>query len=361
MKTLTYNILAVLILASFTLSAQKQSAPDFKIPDIYENMHHLYPDYLENGKYVFIDFFSPGCPSCAPAAKIADTVYKYLGCNNEDIVFLSIDGYGTNEDVWDFKLTNAVEFPMFSGDSGGHSVHQNYEIGATPYFVLISPMPDGKIIFSNPGYNFTSAAHLLDSIDNYITINQSTCSGSDFEFFALTSETDSVRAEIFPEENRIEAKYNPNSKLDYIPFFINSSNSTVYIGGTEQISGESVIDPTAGNITYTIITEEGDPHDWLVEFSEVTDINTLNSITTMLSPNPVTDNTMLKINSPNNFMVQLSVYSVSGKVIISGIEEQLHTGNNSISVPMNKITACGVYILTIEAGGFKKSIRFVKL
>ncbi|MEA2043091.1 MAG: T9SS type A sorting domain-containing protein, partial [Bacteroidota bacterium] len=86
-----------------------------------------------------------------------------------------------------------------------------------------------------------------------------------------------------------------------------------------------------------------------------------NSITTMLSPNPVTDNTMLKINSPNNFMVQLSVYSVSGKVIISGIEEQLHTGNNSISVPMNKLTACGVYILTIEAGGFKKSIRFVKL
>ena len=363
MKTYKYLITVTIAIISFlNTNAQKNEVENFKIVDIFGIEHNLYPDYLEQGKYVFVDFFSTACGSCISPAKVTDSLYKNLGCNNNDIVFLTIDGGNhTDINVWDFKNTHKIRVPAASGiEGGGNSAHDIYGITATPHFILISPTPDPEIVFSQPAYNFNNVEHLIDSLDNYIELNEYPCTGTEINFFAVTSETDSMRAEIFADEYRIEATYNPDSKTIYQTFFVISGNASLYINDQEQISEESVIDPSAGSITYTVIPESGDAQEWTVNFSEAISINSLEGLNIKFAPNPISEFSKLTINSPNKQNIQISIYDITGKQIISEINTTLESGNNNISIPGLQNLTKAVYVLQINSDKFSQSIRFVK-
>ena len=90
MKKILIITTIFIFLLSISSTAQKEPVPDFKVVDIFGFQHELYTDYLDQGKYVFIDFFTVNCGSCQELAPKIDTVYKEYGCNCSNLAFLGM-------------------------------------------------------------------------------------------------------------------------------------------------------------------------------------------------------------------------------------------------------------------------------
>ncbi len=116
-----------------------QTVPDFIATDVHGVEYHLY-DYLDNGKYVLLDFFFTTCPGCQAVAPDLNAAAQRYGCNKGDIVFLGIDRHDTNAEVLAFEQQYGGYYPVISGlDGGGDSIVLQYDINAFPTVVLIAP------------------------------------------------------------------------------------------------------------------------------------------------------------------------------------------------------------------------------
>ncbi|MBK9106499.1 MAG: redoxin domain-containing protein [Saprospiraceae bacterium] len=62
----------LLIFTSFQLILTAQTAPDFTVTDIHGQVHHLYADYLNQGKTVVIKIFFTTCPPCNSIAPLME-------------------------------------------------------------------------------------------------------------------------------------------------------------------------------------------------------------------------------------------------------------------------------------------------
>lgn len=137
-----YLIFAVIFLLGIHYNLQSQekdSVPDFTVTDVNGQVHNLY-DYLEQGKYVLIDFFTTGCGSCQQYASQVNQSYLDFGCNEGGVIFIAINFGAYDEQVIDFDTTYGIEFPSVSGiDGGGNQVVDDYGITYYPRIMLISP------------------------------------------------------------------------------------------------------------------------------------------------------------------------------------------------------------------------------
>ena len=77
----------------------------------------------------------------------------------------------------------------------------------------------------------------------------------------------------------------------------------------------------------------------------------------IVSPNPALQTINLVVNSPQAQDANIILSNVSGQILFSK-REQLNAGSNTITVNKNTI-AQGLYILTIESEGIKKSIKVI--
>ena len=114
-------------------------AVDFTIKDTQGNVHVL-SEYLDNGKFVVIDFYSTSCGYCQIYAPEVQTSYEHFGSGNGDVMFFTIDKGHTNDEVIAFDEEYGISMPSASGlEGGGNLTHLAYEIQATPSVILIAP------------------------------------------------------------------------------------------------------------------------------------------------------------------------------------------------------------------------------
>jgi thiol-disulfide isomerase/thioredoxin len=121
------------------------TAPGFTVTDIHGQTHTL-SDYA--GKWVMVDLFTYWCGPCQAVAPTLNEFYKKYGCNAYDMIILSIEGDGTEQQTIDFENAYGgdASFPTtsISGlDGGGDAVHAAYSPVAYPTIILIGP--DGLI------------------------------------------------------------------------------------------------------------------------------------------------------------------------------------------------------------------------
>ena len=146
---LLFTVLACSISLSICSQTSLSTAINFTVTDLNGNSHTL-SDYLNDDKYVCIDFMAYWCGPCMSVADDYTSVYNQYGCNNGDVIFLGIEYEGTHQQVLDFEFDYGGENPppYVSGDNGGGGdVHSIYGIQAFPTFILINP--DGEIVEPN--------------------------------------------------------------------------------------------------------------------------------------------------------------------------------------------------------------------
>jgi len=312
-KLLIVTGLLLLFLNSYSQekSLTDSLAKDFSVTDIYGHTHNLYSDYLDNGKYVFIDFFSVGCQSCAELSPVLDTVYRYFGCNYGNIIFLAIDGYSNNSGVFDFTIENKMTFPASSGnEGGGNTVFSQYAINYTPYKILIAP--NDTIIADYPFQ--TSIKYYRDTLLKE-GITPKLCSGNNFLFYALLSENDSITGTINENEQSIDVIMPEGTDLSQLTaWYIAESNSLVKINNTEQISGETVNDFSQGALIYDITSEDGTAEQWTVNVA-LTSVKNILQNKIDIYPNPVSSYFFIDFNTYPFTDAEATIYNAEGKTL----------------------------------------------
>ncbi|RLD50038.1 MAG: hypothetical protein DRI94_09720 [Bacteroidetes bacterium] len=328
---------AIVFLISINSFAQK-AVPDFSVTDIYGHTHKLYSDYLNQNKYVFIDFFTVGCQSCAELSPVIDTVYKNFGCNYGDVVFLGIDGYYDDPHVFEFTQNYQMTFPASSGnEGGGNQVFTDFNINYTPYKILIDPT--GKIIADYPFE--TSVKYYRDTLLAEGLILQP-CSGNDFWFFSLLSESDSIVGEINETDKTINILMPNGTDLSQLTaFFVAESNSVVKINGTEQISSETVNDFSQGALVYDITSEDGTTESWTVT-AATSSVSNISDKNINIYPNPVKTDFFIDFTSFNFKNIQSELYNSEGKRIKSFTLKEANSLINISDIPS------GIYFLKIR-------------
>ncbi len=345
MKKYSFFILFIIFIHH---SFAQKAVPDFTVTDIYGHTHKLYSDYLNNGKYVFIDFFSVGCQSCQELSPVLDTVYREFGCNYGDVTFLGIDGYYDNPHVFEFTQDYQMSFPAISGnEGGGNPVFSDYNINYTPYKILIDPT--GKIIADYP---FESTVKYYRDTLLKEGLTQQLCSGNDFWFYALNSQNDSIIGTINAANKTIDITFPDNTDLSQLrAFFIAESNSTVKVNGTEQINGETLNNFSSGSLVYDITSEDGNTEYWTVNVT-TTSVNEILNNAVSIFPNPVKDIFFIEFNNTKVKNSKADIYDTTGKLVKS---YELNTDTNLINISN---LSEGIYILKIRS---EKSYAFKKI
>jgi thiol-disulfide isomerase/thioredoxin len=159
------------------------TAVDFTVTDLEGESHTLF-DYLEDGKYVCLDFFAYWCGPCQATAPEFNEVFHMYGCNAGDVIFLSLEYEGTDTQTHDFETAWSGENPppAASGiDGGAATPHSDYGISAFPTFILIAP--DGTIVEQDI---WPMDSDILDGVLAQYNIPQMACSvGVDENIAAL--------------------------------------------------------------------------------------------------------------------------------------------------------------------------------
>ena len=351
MKKIFLVLFTFLITNISFLQAQKTEYHNFKVFDIYGEQH-LLQDYLDDGKYVFINFFGVACGSCQLEAYRLDVVYRELGCNCNDIVFLGIEisSWTTNEDVYEFCQSYSMTFDVASGlEGGGHGVAYLLGIYSTPYALLISP--DQEILID--GNLYLDIQGIRDTLAYYDLYQPYTCEGTDILDYRLCTDTDTIIGVVDNENFEVNIQVPIGTDLSSCnSIFVISTNSTGSVDGIKQISGE-----TLNNFYEDIIFNVEAANtvlntDWTIITEEVASVNE-NINTFKIYPNPATD--FLNIELPtNNEFETFSIFDIIGNEIFSG------TINNNENLKINiQNYNSGIYFIKFQSDNtiIKKFIK----
>lgn len=147
MKKLLFSTLTVI---AFSLNSFGQATnynpgdvvSDFTVTDIHGVTHNLY-DYLNDGKYVMIDFFFDTCGPCQNFQPTYNEFHDKYGCNAEDVICLTVNNGSDNDAaVIAYENTYGGTFhhaPAVSADGGSAAVDTDFGVAAYPTTVVINP------------------------------------------------------------------------------------------------------------------------------------------------------------------------------------------------------------------------------
>ena len=123
---------------------------NFTVTDTDGQTYTLY-DILNQGKYVYIDFFATNCGTCQTKTPIFNAFYDKYGCNAGDVFCISIEvANHNNAEVVAFEQQyggTTHRAPAVSVDGGAASVATDFGIGSYPIICAIDPTK--KLIVEN--------------------------------------------------------------------------------------------------------------------------------------------------------------------------------------------------------------------
>jgi len=169
MKYILLIISIHLSIISFSQPNINDTVPDFTVVDTKGNEHHLY-NYLNDNKYVCIDFFGISCEQCINLVPIFNAVYHNYGCNKNNFIILAINLANTNAEVAHFEEQYSGVYPVVSGiEGGGGNVYTSWQISYYPQFLLIAP--NKTLVAKIDPINEV----IIDSVFNNFGIQTDTC------------------------------------------------------------------------------------------------------------------------------------------------------------------------------------------
>ena len=165
MRLLLLTILVVIT----NFSARSQVAPDFTVTDTEGQIHHLYADYLNQGKTVMIKIMFTTCPPCNSIAPLMEPLYQEWGAGEYDVEFFEMTDKSFDTDALMIAYANQYSetFPAISKDGNSLATVQPYKNGTfgpwtgTPTFVVIAP--NGTVQFNVDGSNNQNTIAAIDA------------------------------------------------------------------------------------------------------------------------------------------------------------------------------------------------------
>lgn len=146
-------------------------APDFTVTDVNSQVHHLYANYLNQGKTVVLEIFNSTCSPCNSIVSDFKSLYEVWGGGSGEVQFFALTDKNadTNPVIFDYMISHNLNFPCVSKDGGSLSAVTPYKDGtfgpwtANPTFVVIAP--DGTVQYDVKGANNQAT---IDAIDQAI-------------------------------------------------------------------------------------------------------------------------------------------------------------------------------------------------
>ncbi len=161
-----------ILLGLFLLTAsvtQAQLAPDFTVTDIDGQVHHLYADYLNQGKSVMIKIMFTTCPPCNSIAPLMEPFYQEWGAGDYDVEFFEMTdkNFDTDALMEAYAEEYNETFPAISMQGNSLPTVQPYKSGTfgpwfgTPTFIVIAP--DGTVQFNIDGSGNQATIDAIDA------------------------------------------------------------------------------------------------------------------------------------------------------------------------------------------------------
>ena len=152
-----------------TMSSFGQQAPDFTVTDTDGQVHHLYADYLNQGKTVMIKIFFTTCPPCNSIAPLMEPFYQEWGAGQYDVEFFEMTdkSFDTDALVSAYEATYNETFPAISMQGNSIATVQPYKSGqfgqwlGTPTFLVIAP--NGSVQFNVDGNGNQATINAVDA------------------------------------------------------------------------------------------------------------------------------------------------------------------------------------------------------
>ena len=160
------SVIALLITIQFP---KAQVAPDFTVTDVEGQVHHLYADYLNQGKSVMIKIMFTTCPPCNSIAPLMEPLYQEWGAGEYDVEFFEMTdkSFDTNTLMAAYANQYNQTFPGISMQGNSLPTVQPYKNGTfgpwygTPTFIVIAP--NGSVQFDVSGANNQATIDAIDA------------------------------------------------------------------------------------------------------------------------------------------------------------------------------------------------------
>lgn len=201
-------------------------APDFTVTDINGQAHHLYADYLNQGKTVMLEVFYTTCPPCNAIAPLVEPLYQEWGAGDYDVEFflMTDKNADTNPLVSAFHNTYNETFPAISKSGGSLDAVQPYKNGSfgpwsgTPTFVVIAP--DGSVQYDVDGPNDNATIEAIDAALAATgavkpTIEQPVQVSGQLQFFEGSSGVGNARVQVVDANGTIINEVTSNANGSY--------------------------------------------------------------------------------------------------------------------------------------------------
>ncbi len=151
---------------------------NFTVTDTDGQTYTLY-DLLNQGKYVYIDFFATNCGTCQTKMPVFNAFYDKYGCNAGDVFCISIEVAGhNNAEVISFEQQyggSSNHAPAVSADGGATAIVNDFGITSFPIICGIDPQ---KKLFIDNVRPANTVSDIAQSFPNGFNPPVMTCSNA---------------------------------------------------------------------------------------------------------------------------------------------------------------------------------------